>query len=80
MSRGHSSRPGPVATADAARAVPEVGEHGGDAVAVMRAFAFAPAAEAVLRPLIDGRSVGPAALADTAGLASDDVPLLPGRA
>ncbi len=63
-----------------ARAVPEVGEHAGDAVAVMGAFAFAPAAEAVPRPLFDGRSVAPAALADTAGLASDDVPPLPGRA
>ncbi|MEU9438424.1 hypothetical protein [Streptomyces sp. NPDC048252] len=65
--------------ADVCRAVPEVGEHGGDAVAVRSAFAFAPAAEAVLRPLIDGRSVGRAALADTAGLASDDVPPLPDR-
>ncbi|MEU9271141.1 hypothetical protein AB0E04_37695 [Streptomyces sp. NPDC048251] len=60
--------------------MPEAGEHGGDAVAVRSAFAFAPAAEAVLRPLIDGRSLGPAALTDTAGLASDIVPPLPGRA
>ncbi|MFH8342887.1 winged helix domain-containing protein [Streptomyces sp. AM6-12] len=36
-------------------------------------FEFAPEAEAVLRPLIDGRTVDLAALADTAGLALEDV-------
>ncbi|WP_202919906.1 winged helix domain-containing protein [Streptomyces adustus] len=36
-------------------------------------FEFAPAAEAVLRPLVDGRTVGLATLADTAGLAIEDI-------
>ncbi|MGW6926294.1 hypothetical protein ACWGA9_34325 [Streptomyces sp. NPDC054950] len=66
--------------ADARPAVPQAGEDGGDAVAVRSAFAFAPATEAVLRPLSDGRSEGPAALTHTVGLASDDVPPLPGLA
>ncbi|MEV6742457.1 winged helix domain-containing protein [Streptomyces sp. NPDC051104] len=36
-------------------------------------YEFAPAAEAVLRPLIDGRTVDLATLAETAGLALEDV-------
>ena len=37
------------------------------------AFDVAPAAEAVLRSLVDGRTVDLAALADAAGLAQADV-------
>ncbi|MFE7765362.1 winged helix domain-containing protein [Streptomyces sp. NPDC057438] len=51
----------------------EVGE---DAVALSAAgstFEFAPEAEAVLRPLVDGRTVYLAALAETDGLDVEDV-------
>ncbi|MEU4490188.1 cupin domain-containing protein [Streptomyces purpurascens] len=59
-----------------ARAVLETGE---DAVTLSAAgsiFEFAPAAEAVLRPLADGRTVDLATLADAAGLAVEDVAAL----
>lgn len=36
-------------------------------------FEFAPEAEAVLRPLVDGRTVDLAALAETVGLDVEDV-------
>lgn len=52
-----------------ARAVLEVGEDVMTLSAAGSTFEFAPAAEAVLRPLVDGRTVDLAALADTAGLA-----------
>lgn len=54
-----------------ARVVLEVGEDVGTLSAA--GSTFAPAAEAVLRPLVDGRTVDLATLADTAGLALEDV-------
>ncbi|MGW7673799.1 winged helix domain-containing protein [Streptomyces sp. NPDC054775] len=56
-----------------ARAVLEVGEDALTLSAAGSTFEFAPAAEAVLRPLVDGRTVDLAALADAAGLALEDV-------
>ncbi|MEV7738869.1 winged helix domain-containing protein [Streptomyces sp. NPDC088921] len=56
-----------------ARAVLEVGKDAVTLSAAGSTFEFAPAAEAVLRPLVDGRTVDLTALADTAGLALGDV-------
>ncbi|MDX3697615.1 hypothetical protein PV726_47035 [Streptomyces europaeiscabiei] len=56
-----------------ARAVLEVGEDAVTLSAAGSTFVFAPAAEAVLRPLVDGRTVDLAALAGMAGLALEDV-------
>ncbi|MEV5989355.1 winged helix domain-containing protein [Streptomyces sp. NPDC052051] len=55
-----------------ARAVPDVGEDTVTLSAAGSTFEFAPEAEAVLRPLVDARTVDLAALADTAGLALED--------
>ncbi|MEH0547474.1 cupin domain-containing protein [Streptomyces sp. B21-105] len=56
-----------------ARAVLEVGEDAVTLSAAGSTFEFAPEAEAVLRPLVDGRTVDLASLAETAGLALEDV-------
>ncbi|MGY1503598.1 winged helix domain-containing protein [Streptomyces sp. QTS52] len=56
-----------------ARAVLDVGEDTVTLSAAGSTFEFAPAAEAVLRPLVDGRTVDLATLAYTAGLALEDV-------
>ncbi|MDX2993364.1 ribosomal protein uL16 3-hydroxylase [Streptomyces scabiei] len=56
-----------------ARAVLDVGEDTVMLSAAGSTFEFAPAAEAVLRPLVDGRTVDLAGLAETAGLALEDV-------
>jgi hypothetical protein len=56
-----------------ARAVLDVGDDVVTLSAAGRTFEFAPAAEAVLRPLVDGRTVALAALAETAGLDVEDV-------
>ncbi|MER5601672.1 cupin domain-containing protein [Streptomyces sp. NPDC002265] len=56
-----------------ARAVLDIGEDTVTLSAAGNTFEFAPEAEAVLRPLVDGRTVDLAALADIAGLAMDDV-------
>ncbi|MFE9354893.1 JmjC domain-containing protein [Streptomyces olivaceoviridis] len=56
-----------------ARAVLDVGEDTVTLSAAGSTFEFAPEAEAVLCPLVDGRTVDLAALADTAGLALEDV-------
>lgn len=55
------------------RAVLDVGEDAVTLSAAGSTFEFAPEAEAVLRPLVDGRTVDLAALADTAGLVLEDV-------
>ncbi|MGW1533855.1 JmjC domain-containing protein [Streptomyces aureus] len=59
-----------------ARAVLEVGEDVVTLSAAGTAYDFAREAEAVLRPLVDGRTMDLAALADTAGLALEDVVVL----
>jgi hypothetical protein len=56
-----------------ARAVLDVGEDTVTLSAAGSTFEFAPEAEAVLRPLVDGRTVDLAALAETAGLSLEDV-------
>ncbi|MFE4758265.1 winged helix domain-containing protein [Streptomyces mirabilis] len=56
-----------------ARAVLDVGDDTVTLSAAGSTFEFAPAAEAVLRPLVDGRTVDLAALADAAGLVLEDV-------
>ncbi|MFF5256859.1 JmjC domain-containing protein [Streptomyces leeuwenhoekii] len=56
-----------------ARAVLETGEDVVTLSAAGSTYEFAPAAEAVLRPLVDGRTVDLATLAETAGLALEDV-------
>lgn len=63
-------------------AVPRGDDVGEDAVTLSAAGAvydFAPAAETVLRPLVDGRTVDLAALADAAGLVLEDVVVPPAR-
>jgi hypothetical protein len=55
-----------------ARAVLKVGEDPVTLSAAGSTFAFAPTAEPVLRPLVDGRTVDLAALAETAGLDVED--------
>ncbi|MFF7191139.1 winged helix domain-containing protein [Streptomyces sp. NPDC008222] len=59
-----------------ARAVLDVGEDTVTLSAAGTVYEFAPEAEAVLRPLADGRTVDLATLADTAGLALEDVAAL----
>ncbi|MEU1180744.1 winged helix domain-containing protein [Streptomyces sp. NPDC005820] len=59
-----------------ARAVLDVGEDTVTLSAAGTVHEFAPEAEAVLRPLVDGRTVDLAALADMAGLALEDVAAL----
>ncbi|MFC9686456.1 JmjC domain-containing protein [Streptomyces sp. NPDC056948] len=59
-----------------ARAVLEAGEDAVTLSAAGTVYEFAPAAEAVLRPLVDGRTVDLATLAETAGLALEDVAVL----
>ncbi|MFD9097858.1 JmjC domain-containing protein [Streptomyces collinus] len=56
-----------------ARAVLETGPEAVTLSAAGSTWEFAPEAEAVLRPLVDGRTVDLATLADTAGLALEDV-------
>lgn len=56
-----------------ARAVLAVGEDMVTLSAAGSTFELAPAAEAVLRPLVDGQTVDLATLADAAGLALEDV-------
>ncbi|MFD9121572.1 winged helix domain-containing protein [Streptomyces bottropensis] len=56
-----------------ARAVLEVGEDAVTLSAAGSTFEFAPAAEAVSRPLVDGRTMDLAALAEAAGLDVEDV-------
>lgn len=56
-----------------ARAVLDVGEDTVTLSAAGSTYEFAPGAEAVLRPLADGRTVDLATLAETAGLAVEDV-------
>ncbi|MFF3350890.1 JmjC domain-containing protein [Streptomyces sp. NPDC002779] len=56
-----------------ARAVLETGEDAVTLSAAGTVYEFAPAAEAVLRPLVDGRTLDLSALADAAGLAAEDV-------
>ena len=56
-----------------ARGLLETGEDVVTLSAAGSTFEFAPAAEAALRPLVDGRTVDLVALADTAGLALEDV-------
>ncbi|MFF8676046.1 winged helix domain-containing protein [Streptomyces sp. NPDC015242] len=56
-----------------ARAVLDVGDDAATLSAAGTVYDFAPEAEAVLRPLVDGRTVDLATLADTAGLALEDV-------
>jgi hypothetical protein len=56
-----------------ARAVLETGEDMVTLSAAGSVFEFAPEAEAVLRPLVDGRTVDLGALAETAGLGLEDV-------
>ncbi|PBC93648.1 DDE superfamily endonuclease [Streptomyces sp. Ag82_O1-15] len=55
------------------RAVLNVGEDAVTLSAVGAVYEFAREAEAVLRPLVDGRTMDLAALADTAGLVLEDV-------
>ncbi|MCO8303639.1 cupin domain-containing protein [Streptomyces sp. RKCA744] len=56
-----------------ARAVLETGEDAVTLSAAGSTYEFAPAAEAVLRPLVDGRTMDLATLAETAGLALEDI-------
>ncbi|WP_308408978.1 winged helix domain-containing protein [Streptomyces sp. AC558_RSS880] len=56
-----------------ARAVLETGQDAVTLSAAGSTYEFAPEAEAVLRPLVDGHTVDLATLADTAGLALEDV-------
>lgn len=56
-----------------ARAVLDVGPDAVTLSAAGNVYEFAPAAEAVLRPLVDGRTVDLATLAETAGLALEGV-------
>ncbi|MEU8986988.1 winged helix domain-containing protein [Streptomyces sp. NPDC048558] len=56
-----------------ARAVLAVGEDAVTLSAAGSTFEFAPAAEAVLHPLVDGRTVDLATLAEAAGLNVEDV-------
>jgi hypothetical protein len=56
-----------------ARAVLETGEDGVTLSAAGSVFEFAPEAEAVLRPLVDGRTVDLGALTETASLGLEDV-------
>ncbi|MER6406274.1 cupin domain-containing protein [Streptomyces viridosporus] len=56
-----------------ARAVLETGQDTVTLSAAGSVYEFAPAAEAVLRPLVDGHTVDLATLADTAGLDLQDV-------
>ncbi|WP_432030808.1 winged helix domain-containing protein [Streptomyces sp. 1222.5] len=56
-----------------ARAVLETGEDVVTLSAAGSVFEFAPEAEAVLRPLVDGRTEDLGALAETAGLGLEDV-------
>ncbi|MFF1278235.1 winged helix domain-containing protein [Streptomyces marokkonensis] len=56
-----------------ARAVLDVSENAVTLPAAGAVYEVAPEAEAVLRPLVDGRTVDLAALEETAGLALDDV-------
>jgi hypothetical protein len=51
----------------------EVGEDAVTLSAAGSTFKFTPEAEAVLRPLVDGRTVDLAALAETAGPEVEDV-------
>ncbi|WP_373559092.1 winged helix domain-containing protein [Streptomyces sp. Ag82_O1-15] len=64
---------GPRVRLTTARAVLDVGEDAVTLSAAGAVYEFAREAEAVLRPLVDGRTVDMAALADTAGLALEDV-------
>ncbi|GHE13835.1 winged helix domain-containing protein [Streptomyces alanosinicus] len=59
-----------------ARAVLNVGEDTVTLSAAGAVYEFAPEAAAVLRPLADGRTMDLATLADTAGLALEDVAAL----
>ncbi|MFB7509821.1 winged helix domain-containing protein [Streptomyces broussonetiae] len=59
-----------------ARAVLGVGEDAVTLSAAGTVYEFAPEAEAVLRPLVDGRTVDLATLAETASLALEDVAAL----